>query len=91
MARMNAQLLAEGISQHTGENITPKQVQFVQDPQVRNTWAIRVNGFHPDGEHEDFLIVLHDTRPSVEAIDEMLEGVEFDSWPPTSGDLKFFW
>ena len=91
MARMTAALLAEGISQHTGESITPKQIQFKQDPKVRNTWAVRVSGFPSEDDRMDILLVLDDVQPSVEAIDEAIEEVEYDSWPPRSGELKFFW
>lgn len=84
-------IFTEAINQYTGRTFHENAVQVVRDPKVRGTYAIRVVNFYPDEQQPgDFLAILGDADLSVDAIDEALEEVEYEKWPPVSGNLQFF-
>jgi len=70
------------IEDYTGRKI--KELKTHADPQVHSVYALQAK--MTDGETLQFLLDLrHGGDP-----EEYLEDVEFKSWPPKSGELKFF-
>jgi len=57
---------------------------MIEDPKVPGCWAGRLEG---DTSNEGFLI--QDDPTCIEG-SEGVEEVEFNEWPPKSGNLRFF-
>lgn len=65
-------------------------IRVTEDPQVRDTWAVRFNDL-ADERVVDLLFILGSEEGSIsEVLDRCLEEVEYTSWPPVSGNLSFF-
>lgn len=63
-----------------------QQFDLWPDPEVPGTWAGRKHGDKgEDGVIEGFLIT-HSAPLGANGVEE----VEFESWPPKSGPLRFF-
>ena len=75
----------KAIEEYSGNKV--EKIKFVQDPKVPGTYAIRTT---LDGEQQDWLIVHYKHEWTDKEAAEQLEEIEFDSWPPVSGGLKFF-
>jgi hypothetical protein len=79
------QRLKEVIEYYTGKKIT--KLSVVADPQVSDTYAMQCNF----GKRIcTFLITRFNSRCTAEEGADLLEEVEFESWPPCSGRLQFF-
>lgn len=61
------------------EGYEPKEVEFIEDPKVTNVWAVRVIR----ERMADFDCIINLT-------DKTIDEVEFNEWPPRSGNLTFF-
>jgi hypothetical protein len=85
-------IFAKGITEHTGQEVKPEQVEVVRDPRVSGTYAARVKDFRQGRATETFdcLFIMDQDELTPENISEALEGVEFEQWPPVSGNLQFF-
>lgn len=71
----------------------PGSVEVMPDPKVPGTFAARFTDTERDGENVDLLFITGQGPSDVDddaVLDATLEEVEFESWPPASGDLKFF-
>lgn len=84
--KMRAALKA-GIEEYSGATV--ESMQVVADPQVAGTYAIRTR-YKGEKEYCDWLITRFFTVKTANEIAEMLEECEYESWPPVSGNLKFF-
>ena len=65
-----------------------ESIKYRQDPQVADCWAMRVDF----GDRVVDFLATH-TRSEHTAEDiayQCIEEVEFEKWPPTSGELQFF-
>jgi hypothetical protein len=84
-------LFLNGISEYTGKTVT--EVKVHADPKVKGTYAIRASF---SGSHDiDFMVVGGHIdggigKATPEVIAENLEEIECKTWPPQSGNLKFF-
>jgi hypothetical protein len=71
----------------------PGTVKVMRDPRVHETFAAR---FKWNGETVDLLFITghcpnaDDPNDPASVLEAVLEEVEFDTWPPVSGDLRFF-
>lgn len=69
----------------------PGTVEVCEDPQVADTFAVRFKDAADEGRTVDLLFICSDGEGTVdEVLDAVLEEVEFTTWPPTSGALRFF-
>lgn len=69
----------------------PDTIQVVEDPQVDGTFAVRFTDNARDFPVVDLLFVTgHEEGSVAEQLEATLEEVEFSSWPPMSGALRFF-
>lgn len=71
----------------------PDSIRVMKDPQVRGTFAVRFNDL--DSERVvDLLFITEQRSEGLDSVDdvlsETLEEVEYESWPPKSGSLRFF-
>jgi len=82
------QTFTAGIQNYTGRIV--KDVEVHADPKVTGSYAIRA--FMKDGKTIDFLVCAgwdsEGRQPNVVA--DNLEETEFTTFPPPSGNLKFF-
>lgn len=71
-------------------------VEVIEDPKVPGTFAAR---FKEDGYDIDLLFVTSEAARTVpggsvdqigDVLEMTLEEVEFEAWPPVSGNLRFF-
>lgn len=78
-----AERFAATLSTYTGGVVRASELKVFQDPKVSDCYAVRY--VHPCGETYDALFThgVYDDP-------EQIEDAEFESWPPTSGELKFF-
>lgn len=94
---LDAGLPSKAITELTDNYIDPsfsmvKDIKIHPDPQVEGTFAVRVtiresvNYRHDDQLHTFEYLQDIDLLWNKGSYDE----VEFESWPPVSGDLKFF-
>jgi hypothetical protein len=72
----------EAIEEYIGGKI--KKIEFVEDPQVQGTYAIRSD------KKEEWLLVHYNPAWTVKQTSDNLDEVEFTKWPPVSGELQFF-
>lgn len=82
-SELNEELLP-AIEYYTGSKVDSLRTKI--DPRVRGTVAIRAM---IEGNVVDFLLVGYTVKMTPEEIANMLEEVEFSSWPPRSGELRF--
>lgn len=70
----------------------PESVEVMADPQVDGTYAARFAD--EDGTTVDLLFVTAsypaDGLTDAQLIEQTLEEVEYETWPPRSGSLRFF-
>jgi len=78
--------LSQGVVQYSGKQ--PRGVEIVGDRKVPGTYALRVH--YTDDTEATFLITGFHSGCTAEFVEQNLEEVEFTTWPPTSGELKFF-
>jgi len=82
------QTFTAGIQNYTGRSVA--DVEIHADPKVAGAYAIRAS--MKDGKTIDFLVCAgwdaQGRSPVV--VSAFLEEAEFTSWPPTSGNVKFF-
>ena len=76
-----SEILKKAIGMYSGKTIL--KIQIHPDPKVAGTYAIRADGM-------DFLITRFPSLKTYKDIIDNLEDVEWETWPPKSGDLKFF-
>lgn len=87
-----------GVALYTGWHVD--HVDVCCDPQVPGAYAVRAScrrltkkGVHKTSRTMDYLISgdwrFTASRLSPELVERHLEDVEYVSWPPTSGKLKF--
>lgn len=74
-------LFKRAITEYTGE--APASVQVHPDPKVEGSYAARAR--FKDGDKVDFLVAAGSPVSA-----DGLEEVTFETWPPRSGNLKFF-
>jgi hypothetical protein len=84
-------LFTAGIAEYTGKEV--KEIKVHSDPKVAGTYAIRAS--FTEGNDTDFLIVGNCIEGSIgratpEVIAENLEEIECKTWPPVSGNPRFF-
>jgi hypothetical protein len=70
-------------------------IDIIEDPQVAGTYAIRANMVYTTCP-SDFLLIWKDIENleqkvefNPENIQHYLQEVDFETWPPKSGELKF--
>jgi hypothetical protein len=77
----------------------PATIEVIADPQVSGTWAVQFTDLEnadTEGGVVQLLFVTgwetsqHPGAPAEQILDATLEEVEFESWPPRSGSLRFF-
>lgn len=93
-ARIKPGDVVRWIENHIGDSYEykpkPGTIKVIRDPKVDGTFAARFYDLGYD-EVTDLLFVTGGVEGTIEEIlDRTLEGVEFESWPPQSGSLKFF-
>lgn len=74
-------------------NPQPGTVEVVADPQVDGTYAAQftdVEDREPRTVHLLFVTGAPSEEDAEAVLEENLEEVEYDSWPPVSGALRFF-
>ena len=80
--------LKSGVESYLGMRV--KNISVVEDPLVTGTYAIRC--YKGRGRMKlDFLIVAFTGSMTKEEITDNLEECEFESFPPESEGLKFFY
>ena len=81
--------IKEAIELYTGAKVT--SIEVVKDPVITDSYAIQTKHDKANKEHvRQWLLVHVDSTMSISNLCDLLEEVEFTSWPPTSGNLKFF-
>ena len=85
------QLIKAGIQFYTGSVV--KDIKVSADPKVPDSYAVRVH--MQDGEQQDYVLCASwrgDGRRHItlQDIADNLEEASFESWPPPSGNLRFF-
>lgn len=84
--------ITKAVADYTGEE--PATIQIEADPKVSGVYAVRAT-FEGGDYPVDFLWNRHeaDQAEGIAGMSpdaEVLEEVEFESWPPASGSPKFF-
>jgi hypothetical protein len=69
----------------------PATIEVVPDPRVTGTWAAQFTDLKYREPVQLLFVTGGETGSDAEVLDRCLEEVEFDSWPPVSGNLQFFW
>lgn len=81
--------IKESIELYTGAKVT--SIEVVKDPRITDSYAIQTKHLENAKERVcQWLLVHVDSTLSSSNLCNLLEEVEFTSWPPTSGNLKFF-
>lgn len=73
-----------GVEKYLGNVVDDLQTK--EDPRVPGTVAVRAT---VDGNSVDFIIVGYSEDMSPDDVMNNLEEVEFSTWPPRSGELRF--
>lgn len=83
---MIEQKVIDGIEKYTGER--PKSIEIAIDAKVKGTYAIRSKT--KNKTYLYWLLVGVDNNWTADDVCNNLEECEFTTWPPISGQLKFF-
>ena len=92
---IDADVIKGWLTEQTSYTYRPdaSTIRVMEDPQVRGTWAVRFTDYEEE-RTVDLLFVTEQHSPEaqtdIEILEETLEEVEFEQWPPKSGSLKFF-
>ena len=77
----------KAIEKYSGYKV--KTIKVHPDPQVPGTYAIRTKNVI-DSENQDWMICHYNSNWSLNELVNNIEECEYASWPPVSGNLKFF-
>jgi hypothetical protein len=89
--------IANTMSDSYSYQAIPESIKVIEDPQVRGTFAARFNDKSRVMDQEtDLLFITNDASNADDpedyksVLEATLEEVEFETWPPKSGNLNFF-
>jgi hypothetical protein len=88
---MTAKHIKTWLASQTSYDYRPQAdtIQVMEDPQVRDTWAVQFTD--ADGETVQLMFVCgYEQGMPDEVLENCLEEVEYETWPPQSGSLRFF-
>jgi len=81
--------LKKVIEEYSGYKL--QKILFEPDPLISETYAIRTYyNIKKPKEFFDWLIIRYNPNDTVEENSHRLEECEFKSWPPKSGNIRFF-